>query len=106
MSVSQWEREAIGERTRDALRHKKAKRQIYSPTPYGFERRGSALAELAGESDTIAQIQQWRAAGDTLRQIADRLNHMKVPTKSGGTARWYASTVRAILTNSLYKVAA
>ena len=25
VSVSQWEREAIGERTRDAMRHKKAK---------------------------------------------------------------------------------
>jgi DNA invertase Pin-like site-specific DNA recombinase len=43
MSVSQWEREAIGERTRDALRHKRAKRQAYSPTPYGFERQGRRL---------------------------------------------------------------
>jgi len=46
MSVSQWEREAIGERTRDAMAHMKATRQAYSPTPYGFERNGDRLESL------------------------------------------------------------
>src|SRR3954469_10411986 len=35
-AVSQWEREAIGERTRDAMRHKKAHRRVYNHVPYGF----------------------------------------------------------------------
>jgi site-specific DNA recombinase len=106
MSVSQWEREAIGERTRDALRHKKSKRQAYSPTPYGFERNGAALTSLAGEAGTIGQIQQWRTGGFTLRQIAGELNRAGVPTKNGGAAKWYASTVRSILSNSLHMSAA
>jgi DNA invertase Pin-like site-specific DNA recombinase len=33
--VSQWEREAIGERTRDALRHKRAKGERIGTVPYG-----------------------------------------------------------------------
>ncbi len=33
MSVGQWEREAIGERTRDALRHKRSKGQRIRPHP-------------------------------------------------------------------------
>ena len=36
VSVSQWEREAIGERTRDAMRHKKAKLEFNGNAPYGF----------------------------------------------------------------------
>src|SRR5215472_10094537 len=36
MSVAQWEREAIGERTREALRHKQAQGQRVGNVPYGF----------------------------------------------------------------------
>src|SRR5262245_43477626 len=36
VSVSQWEREAIGERTRDALRHKRAKGERVGTVPYGY----------------------------------------------------------------------
>src|SRR5262249_18269207 len=35
VSVSQWEREAIGERTKDALRHKRATGQRVGTLPYG-----------------------------------------------------------------------
>ena len=103
-AVSQWEREAIAERTRDALRHKKATRQAYASTPYGFERRGAALIESEQEIGTVRQIRTWRAAGATLREIAARLTQAGVATKTG--RRWHASTVRAILENSLHKVAA
>lgn len=102
MSVSQWEREAIGERTRDALRHKKNKRQAYSPTPYGYNRQGEALAECEMECSTVRQIQEWKSQGRTLRGIASELNASHVATKRG--AVWHASTVRRILGNSLHKV--
>ena len=39
-SVSQWEREAIAERTATALQFKKAHRRVYNHTPYGFTREG------------------------------------------------------------------
>ena len=105
VSVSQWEREAIGERTRDAMAHMKATRQAYSPTPYGFERTGDTLAAADDELGTVQQIRTWHAAGWTLRKIAGELNRLGVATKNGGVA-WYASTVRRIVTNKLYMVAA
>ena len=105
VSVSQWEREAIGERTRDAMAHMKATRQAYSPTPYGFERNGDTLAAAGDEMGRVQQIRQWHRDGWTLRKIADELNRLGVATKNGG-ARWYASTVRRIVTNRLYMVAA
>ena len=105
VSVSQWEREAIGERTRDAMAHMRTVRQAYSPTPYGFERNGDALAEAGDELGTVRQIRAWHSAGWTLRKIAGELNRLGVTTKNGGAA-WYASTVRRIVTNKLYMVAA
>jgi len=105
VSVSQWEREAIGERTRDAMAHMKTTRQVYSPTPYGFERNGDMLAAADDEQGTVQQIQQWHSAGWTLRKIASELNRLGVATKNGGAA-WYASTVRRIVTNKLYMVTA
>jgi len=105
VSVSQWEREAIGERTRDAMAHMKATRQAYSPTPYGFERSGDILAAADDEMGTVRKIRTWHAAGWTLRAIAGELNRLGVATKNGGAA-WYASTVRRIVTNKLYMVAA
>jgi site-specific DNA recombinase len=55
-AVSQWEREAIAERTATALQHKKSHRQVYSPTPYGFERDGEALVPLPQEQDVIGRF--------------------------------------------------
>ena len=105
VSVSQWEREAIGERTRDAMAHMKATHQAYSPTPYGFERNGDMLATADDEQGTVQQIRAWKAAGWTLRKIAGELNRLGVATKNGGAA-WYASTVRGIVTNKLHMVVA
>jgi site-specific DNA recombinase len=105
VSVSQWEREAIGERTRDAMAHMKTTRQVYSPTPYGFQRDGDTLAAADDELGTVQQIREWHSAGWTLRKIAGELNRLGVATKNGGAA-WYASTVRRIVTNKLYMVTA
>jgi DNA invertase Pin-like site-specific DNA recombinase len=38
VSVSQWEREAIGERSRDAMRHKKAMGESVGTVPFGSRR--------------------------------------------------------------------
>lgn len=35
-AVSQWEREAIGERTRDAMHHKRANGERVETVPFGF----------------------------------------------------------------------
>jgi hypothetical protein len=45
------------------------------------------------------RIQHERSAGKSLRQIAANLNADRIPTAHGG-ARWWASTVRAVLQTS------
>ena len=81
-SVSQWEREAIGERTADAMRHLKATGQVYSRPVFS-------------DADTLAQIHAMRAAGWTLQAIADELTAAGVPTVRGGV--WAPATIRGIL---------
>jgi site-specific DNA recombinase len=76
MSVAQWEREAIGERTRDALQHKKHQGQrISRHLPYGYllADDGITLAPDAAEQYVIAAARGYARAGLSLRQIAARL---------------------------------
>src|SRR5271169_4699337 len=57
-AVSQWEREAIGERTRDALRHKKTKGERVGNIPLGFRLSpdGRRLETDAIEQDAMTAI--------------------------------------------------
>lgn len=98
---AEMERSLIAERTEQALQHKKNHREAYSPTPYGFDRVGDTLEENHTEQATIEQINAWRADEWSLRKIAEALNEQGVPSKNG--RRWYASTVKYILNNNLYK---
>jgi DNA invertase Pin-like site-specific DNA recombinase len=97
---AEMERRLNGERTAAALRHKKGRRQVYSPTPYGFDRQGDGLVANASEQTVVAQVRQWHRQGTSLREIAARLTAANVPTKRGG--RWHACTVRYLLRNGLY----
>jgi DNA invertase Pin-like site-specific DNA recombinase len=81
-SVSQWEREVIGERTRDAMQHLKATGKVYSRPV--FE-----------DAATLAQIHARRGAGATLQAIAAELTAAGVPTVRGGV--WAPATVMGIL---------
>jgi site-specific DNA recombinase len=103
-AVSQWEREAIGERTQTALLHKKAHRKVYNHVPYGFIRDGDSLMPLAEEQAIVARIHALRADGWPLRRIAEVLNGGGVPTKQGG--QWFPQTVSDILKNTLHQAAA
>jgi site-specific DNA recombinase len=98
-AVSQWEREAIGERTATALHHKKTHRKVYSNTPYGCIRVGEDLGCHPEEQAVISRIKLYRANGWPLRRIADLLNGERIPTKMGG--RWFPQTVKDVLNNSL-----
>ena len=102
-SVSQWEREAIGERTRDALAHKKAAGRVYGSVPLGFKRDGDSLTENTEERRVVERIRGWRKHGWSLRRIAEELNRLGAKTKKG--RQWYASTVSYILGNDLYETA-
>jgi site-specific DNA recombinase len=54
--VAQWEREAIAERTSDALTHKRRQRQAYAPTPFGYRRDGDRLIEQPRQQAALDEI--------------------------------------------------
>lgn len=99
-AFAELERNLIAERTATALSHKKAQREAYSPTPYGYMRTGNKLLPLQAEQSGIALIKECRERGLSLRKIAMQMNQRGVPTKKG--RRWHASTVKYILENSLH----
>jgi site-specific DNA recombinase len=103
MSVSQWEREAIGERTTDAMQHLKRSKSVYSPVPFGYVRVNDRLVPNPDEMRVVMQIRELRSQGISFAKIADDLNAEQVPTKNHG--KWYAASVRYILMNDLYQVA-
>lgn len=82
-TFAQFERRLIGQRTKDALAIKKGQ---------GVRLGRPRLLDQA----VVDRIAAQRASGASLRAIADALNEDRVPTAQGG-ALWYASTVRAVL---------
>jgi DNA invertase Pin-like site-specific DNA recombinase len=94
-TVSQWEREVIGERTSAALQHKIAQGQHVGSPALGFKMTEGQLEENRVELAVVERILELRAAGMTLQAIADLLNDERIPTKRGG--RWHPSTVTYIL---------
>ena len=79
-TFAQFERRLIGQRTKDALAVKKGQGvRLGRPRSIG--------------DDVIARIEEERAAGKSLRAIAEGLNEEKVPTAHGGR-QWHTSTVR------------
>ena len=82
-AVSQWERRAIGQRTKEAL---EAKRE-----------QGVALGRPAVLDKAVVQrILAARTQEKGWTAIAAALNDDTVPTAHGG-AKWYPSTVRAVV---------
>ena len=82
VSVAQWERRAIGQRTKEALAAKKAE--------------GATLGRPRQLPTHVRRrIVGMRKKGMSLAAIADRLNADGVPTAQGGL-KWYPSTVKKL----------
>lgn len=86
-SVSQWEREAIGERTAAAMQHKAACGEFTGgEAPYG-----SAIGEdgmlviVEAEQKVIALACEYRAAGLSLRVVARKLDEQGFRSRTGRT---------------------
>ena len=95
--MHELERELIGERTSNALRHKRRTGKVYANRqPYGWDRTADGdLVPNPAEQAVIAQMKAWRAEGVNDNRIATRLNAEGVTGKLGGT--WKANTVFNIL---------
>ena len=82
-SVAQWEREAIGERTSEAMQHKKSQGLRVGSIPYGYrlDDDGATLVEDEDEQRVIAMAQDLKGRGMSLRAVSSRLE------KAGHTSR-------------------
>jgi DNA invertase Pin-like site-specific DNA recombinase len=86
-SASEYERALISDRTREALARKKVV----------LAAKGERLGRPKTMPDAVVErIVRERAAGRSLRAIAEGLNHDQVPTAQGGKA-WYGSSIKAVL---------
>lgn len=95
ISVAQWEREAVGERTSLALQYKKAQGEYIGGIPFGFTLEGGKLAPMPEELSVTNMARQLREQGATLQQIADELNAKRIATKTGKS--WHAMSIKRIL---------
>jgi site-specific DNA recombinase len=95
-SVGQWEREAIGERTREALASMKARGLRVGNVAFGFTLAadGVSLVECPEEQRVIEIIVELRQDGRSLRAIADELNRQGYSTRRGSA--WRHQYVAAI----------
>lgn len=84
-SVAQWEREAIGERTATAMKHKASKGERVGAIPYGFALAadGVALVEVEAEQAVMAEARTLRAAGLSLRTVAAELARRGFVARAG-----------------------
>jgi predicted site-specific integrase-resolvase len=87
-AVSQWEREAIGERTRDALRHKRTRR-----SGSAISGSDSVSARTASTSNQIPASKECSqksvtcVSGHTMRGIAAALNRQSLRNRRGSPWR-------------------
>src|ERR1700719_3390962 len=75
-AVSQWEREAIGERTRDAMRHKRSQGERVGDITFGYRlsRNQRHLDPDPAEQAALVEIRNLRRQDHTLRAISTTLN--------------------------------
>jgi len=98
VSVSQWEREAIGERTRDAMRHKKANGERVGTVPFGYRAGDRGLLPDDQELAITRHVEQLRRRGLSVRAIAGALNSEGHKTRRGTEWRhqYVARLVRGV----------
>lgn len=93
-SVSQWEREAIGERTAAAMASLRTQGRSTGTAPYGQRSEGGVLVPDDGEQSIIAEIIALDAEGLSTPKIAARLNKLGRPARG---AKWYQPAVWRIV---------
>jgi site-specific DNA recombinase len=97
-SVSEWEREAIGERTRDVLQHKRSCGERVGNIHYGYRLAADEkhVEPDANEQAVLATVRALRARHRSLREIAAALNDSGLRTRRG--TAWKHYSVNNIIT--------
>ena len=96
-SVSQWEREAIGERTAAAMQHKRSVGEFTGgAAPYGFDRGDDGrLIPLDDEQAVASRARELRSGGLSLREVASELALEGFASRTGRA--FHATQVRRML---------
>lgn len=98
LSVAQWERETIGERTKDALQSKIRKGERCGKVRFGFRLAddGRMLIPNPEEQEVLRLVRELHAAGESLRFIAAELSRRSIITKEGNST-WTHTAVSRLL---------
>lgn len=103
MSVlNEFERDQIAERTSNALAHKKSKGELVGSVPFGYTLAadGITLEENPSQQEALVLIAKLRAKGLSLRQIAQELSQLGVPTAKGNS-NWTHTAVNRIVSRKV-----
>lgn len=89
-AVSQWEREAIGERTRDAMNHKRANGERVGTVPFGWRLApdGVHLQENPPEQEIVSMARELYGVGYMLCEVTEELNRQGLRTRRGTPWRY------------------
>jgi DNA invertase Pin-like site-specific DNA recombinase len=98
LSVAQWERETIAERTRDALQHKIKTGQRCGRIRFGCDLAadGRTLVDNPEQQAVVQLVAELRRCGKSLRAIAQELTARRIPTKESKPA-WTHTAVNRLL---------
>jgi DNA invertase Pin-like site-specific DNA recombinase len=94
MSVAQWERETIVERTREALGHKRQRGERVGKVPLGWDLAsdGKTLVPNPRDQEARALVKRLRRAGWTFKAIGAELLRRGIMPRSGRPS-WAPSTL-------------
>jgi site-specific DNA recombinase len=97
MTIAQWEREVIAERTGDALQGKIRRGERCGKVRFGHDLADDGIHLVPNEAEqaAIARLKEWRAQGKTYRDLVGMLEEYGIDTKEGGI--WRPATIRQIL---------
>jgi len=84
VSISQWEREVISERTSSVMQHMKSEGQYTGGIPpYGYDLVDGELVANEGEQEVLSVVRNYRKRGYTLKAIAGELTAAGIRSRAG-----------------------
>jgi DNA invertase Pin-like site-specific DNA recombinase len=94
-ALAEFERAQVSERTKAALAYKASKGEVLGAPPLGYRIVDGVLEEIPEELATVQRIQELRAEGLVLRDVAAVLTKEGHKTKRGGD--WHPQSVARVL---------
>lgn len=100
-SIAESESRSISQNSKWSIKHRfKEGTFIIGYPPYGYENKDGKMSIVSTEAKVVKEIFTMTINGMGTYLIAKELNRRSIPSKKG--AKWYSSTVRAILQNEKY----